>query len=202
MTRAVLVLVIGVALFAAACGGSSTATVTPIDAPAATDDGANAQPTDGPAASSAGEPSTPAEAPKRFAVGDVIVVSKDDVDWAEITVTEASTVPEYEGEFANDTPADGNVYLQVFVHYKALTDGVAYNPLDWSLFVDNVAIDDFTFVVNGPDPTLGSGDLPNGREAEGWMVHEIPATGEAVLSWSGITFFDDPPVFEVVVREQ
>ena len=202
MTRAVLVLVIGAALFAAACGGSGTATVTPTDAPAATDDGANAQPTDGPAASLAAEPSTPAEAPKRFAVGDVIVVSKDDVDWAEITVTEASTVPEYEGEFANDTPAGGNVYLQVFVHYKALTDGVAYNPLDWSLFVDNVAIDDFTFVVNGPDPTLGSGDLPNGREAEGWMVHEIPATGEAVQSWSGITFFDDPPVFEVVVREQ
>jgi hypothetical protein len=181
------------AVLLAACGGSGPGiTPTPTEAP-------TGAPTATPAESPAAQ-TTPGDAPKRFAVGDVIVVTKDDEDWAEITVTEASTVTEYKGDFP-DTPKDGNVYLQVFVHYKSLSDDASYNPLDWDLFVDNVAMNDFTFVVNGPEPTLGSGDLPKGREAEGWMVHEIPATGEAVLSWKGVTFFDDPPVFEVVVRE-
>ena len=199
MSRTIVALTVVVALLTA-CGGSGpAATVTPTDTPSASD-GSDGGPSDQPAGSAAAE-STPETAPKRFAVGDVIVVSKDDEDWAEITVTEASTVPQYEGDPINDTPKDGNVYLQAFVHYKALTDGVSYNPLDWDLFVNNVAMNDFTFVLNGPEPPLGSGDLPKGREAEGWMIHEIPAEGEAVLSWKGVTFFDDPPVFEVVVRE-
>jgi hypothetical protein len=192
MTRPVLVLALAAALLAA-CGGSgpavaATATDSPNGGPGAT------------SAESAAAEATPEKAPKRFAVGDIIVVSKDHEDWAEITVTEASTVPEFKGDF-NDTPKDGNVYLQAFVHYKALTHGVSYNPLDWDLFVDDVAMNDFTFVVNGPEPTLGSGELSKDREAEGWMVHEIPAEGEAVLSWKGVTLFDDPTLFEVVVRE-
>jgi hypothetical protein len=188
MHRTVTVLGLLAVLLAACAGSGPGMTPTPTEIP-----------TTSPAESSAAD-ATPENAPKRFAVGDVIVVSKDDEDWAEITVTEASTVTEYKGDFP-DTPKDGNVYLQVFVHYKSLSDDASYNPLDWDLFVDDVAMNDFTFVVNGPEPPLGSGELPTGSEAEGWMVHEIPAEGEAILSWKGVTFFDDPTVFEVVVRE-
>lgn len=198
MTRTVLVLAIG-AVLVVGCGSGTAATAvpTPVSDPSlgAPTSGA----TDEPAESATSEAS--AEAPTTFAVGDVVIVTKDDVDWAQITVTEASTVPEYEGELLTDTPAEGNVYLQVFVRYEALSDGVAFNTLDWDLFVDDVIQENFTFVTNGPEPTLSSGQLPEGRIAEGWMVFEIPAEGEAVLSWKGITFFDDAPVFEVVVRE-
>jgi len=97
-------------------------------------------------------------------------------------------------------PERGNVYIEMHVTYRALAQNVDYNPFDWQLYVDDVAIDTFTIVLNGPDPELGSGSLPKGRKAQGWLVYEIPKTGRAVLSYSSNMFSDDPPVFEVLLR--
>jgi len=39
-----------------------------------------------------------------------------------------------------------------------------------------------------------------GRIAEGWLVYEVPAEGEVLMSYGGN--FGDAPVFEVVLREK
>ena len=69
------------------------------------------------------------------------------------------------------------------------------------MFVDGVAIDTFTFASNGPEPALGSGHLPKGRQAKGWLLYEVPTSGEAVLSYKGVFFGNQGPIFEVVVRK-
>jgi hypothetical protein len=79
-------------------------------------------------------------------------------------------------------------------------NGVDYNPFDFQIFVDGQAVDSWAFVINGPEPALSSGTLPEGRSAEGWLVYEVPAAGEVLLSYSGNMFLDEAPVFEVVLR--
>jgi hypothetical protein len=128
-----------------------------------------------------------------------VTVTANGGEWANITVSQLSFHSSYAGYFP-DEPAPGNVYVQVWVTYKALQDGVSYNQFDWSFFNNDVATgDSFTFVSNGPEPTLSSGDLPAGRTAEGWIVTEVPVSGRLVMSYSG-SFFNQAPVFEVVLR--
>ena len=107
----------------------------------------------------------------------------------------------YDGEYVDDQPqVDGNVFIQAFVEYVALADDVAYNALDWNAFSEGAEIDTFTFVLNGPEPALGSGTLAAGDSASGWLVYEVPAEGEVVLSYGDIIALEDGPVFEVKIR--
>lgn len=146
----------------------------------------------------AGESTDAAEADPELGIvspGEAIVVD----DAVRITVDQVEEAAGY-GGFSQ--PAEGNVYIQAFVTYEALGDGVAYNPFDWQVFVDDTAVENFTFVGEGPEPTLGSGNLTEGRRAEGWLVYEVPSGGEVILSYkSPFDPTDSRPAFEVRLRE-
>jgi hypothetical protein len=134
-------------------------------------------------------------------LGEAVTITSDGDNWASVTVSKVSTHSCYGcSSFLPDKPKKGYVYLQAWVTYKALANNVDYNPFDWSVFVNDVAADDYTFVSNGPDPALSSGTLPKGRSAKGWLVYEVPKTGRVVLSYGSNRFSDQPPVFEVVLR--
>jgi hypothetical protein len=144
----------------------------------------------------------PADAsPKLYKPGDTITITANDEDWATVTITKVATKAKYDGAYnLDDKPAKGNVYIQLYVTYKALQDGVSYNSFDWDVFANDVAVDDFTYVSNGPTPTLNSGELPKGRQAKGWLVYEVPKTGRIVLSYNGNMFLNEAPIFEVLLR--
>ena len=122
----------------------------------------------------------------------------------EITIAQVSEAEFYadpDGYFG-DVPEPGNVYLQAFAVYEALADGASFNQFDWQVFVDGVALNSTSaFVLNGPEPELGSGTLPAGRRAEGWLVFEVPAAGEVVLSYEQNFIGGGAPPFELVLRQ-
>ncbi len=138
------------------------------------------------------------EGPTLFQPGDVIEITQDAEQWATVTISKVREVKKYDGEFGDDTPAKGNVYLEAVITYTAVADGVDYGPFDWQVFVDGQAVENFTFVSEGPTPELGSGTLPKGRKASGYVVYEVPTNGQVLLSYGGS--FGDAPVFEVEVR--
>jgi hypothetical protein len=147
------------------------------------------------------QPDPTESAPTTFAVGEPVTVTEGGEDWAVITITQVTQHNRYEGEFGPDVPEQkGNVFLQLFVTYKALTDGVDYNPYDWQVFVNDQAAADTAFTSYGPTPELSSGTLPKGRAASGWLVYEVPARGRVVISYGG-SFSNEAPVFEVLLRE-
>ena len=143
---------------------------------------------------------TPAPAgPATYQAGDVITVQQNGEDWANITVSDVKSVgPTGYGEFDRPKTA-GNQFIQANVTYEALADGVNYNPFDWQVFVDGQAVDNTTFVLEGPKPDLSSGTLPKGRKASGYVVYEVPPSGEVRMSYGGT--YGDAPVFEVVLRK-
>jgi hypothetical protein len=141
---------------------------------------------------------TEASGPTQYRPGDVISITTNGEPWAEITVTNVKQATRYGSGYYVDRPAKGNVYISALITYTALDDGVDYNPYDWQIFVAGVAVDDSTFVSDGPKPELRSGTLPKGRKASGYVLYEIPAKGEVLLSYGGR--LDTPPVFEVVLR--
>lgn len=144
----------------------------------------------------------PGNAIKQFASGEVITVTQDGADWAQIVVSKVSVKTRYGSGYFVDKPAKGNVYIQAYVTYKALQNGVDYNPFDWQVFAAGEAVDTFTFVTAGPTPTLGSGTLPKGRTAKGWVIYEVPARGQVVMSYQDNMFSDNGPLFEVVLRNK
>ena len=89
--------------------------------------------------------------------------------------------------------------MQVSVKYVSSQDGADYNEFDWEVYADRRQLDNYAFAINGPEPDLGSGSLPKGRTAEGWLLYEVPPSGEIVLSYA--PNFNGPPVFGVVLRE-
>ena len=122
-------------------------------------------------------------------------------DWADITVSKVSFPTSYKGTYYTDTPDKGNVYMQVWVTYKAVVDGVDYNQFDWDVFVDGSALQNtFTVVLSGPSPTLSSGWWPAGRTASGWLIYEVPVKGQVVLSYKGNMFSNQGPIFEYQLR--
>lgn len=150
-----------------------------------------------------------ATGPATYQVGDVISVAGADLEdlgfntttdtrpWAKITVTEAKVVASY-GKSSYDAPKTaGDVFLQVKVTYEALHDGVGYNPLDFTLYVDGTAVDRFAaqaHVLDGPTQ-LSSGTLPSGRKATGYIVYEVPPKGEVRMAYG---YPGD--VFEIIIR--
>jgi hypothetical protein len=143
------------------------------------------------------------EGPTQFKPGDTITVTQNDEPWAEIVVAGVDVVRKYEGGYFDDTPEiKGNRFIQAKITYKALQDGVDYNPFDWQVFANGEAVDNWSLVTNGPEPQLNSGTLPEGRKASGWVVYEVPAKGKILLSYSGNMFLDEAPIFEVVLRQK
>jgi hypothetical protein len=150
---------------------------------------------------------TPAPTPasSTFGVGEVITITEGGEPWADFTVVEVTEATEFvdPAGYFNDTPStDGYVYLAARVRYEAIANGVDYNPFDFQVFVDGQAIDGYAFASNGPEPDLGSGTLPAGRVAEGWLLYEVPPAGRVLLSYTGNMFLDEEPVFEVVLRRR
>lgn len=138
-----------------------------------------------------------------YVPGDTVTITSNGDPYLDILVDKVSSHTKYEGGYFDDTPdVKGNVFIQARITYTSLQNGATYNPFDWDVFVDDVAVDDYTFVSNGPEPDLGSGELPEGRTAQGWLVYEVPSAGRVVLSYRANMFTNDAPVFEVVLREK
>jgi hypothetical protein len=139
-----------------------------------------------------------------FGIGDKVVLTQNADDWAQFTVLKVEQAKLYKDPqgYFNDTPQQkGDVFLAAQVEYVALANNVDYNPFDFQVFVDDQALNNpEAFVSNGPKPELGSGTLPKGRKAVGWLTYEVPAKGKVLLSYSANRFSDDAPVFEVVLR--
>jgi hypothetical protein len=197
----------------AACAGSGTdATTLPsqADADPTTESTAQAEETmtATPRPTPAATPRpTPAPTPETttFGVGELITITEGGEPWAEFAVLEVLEATEFVDPdgFLNDTPStEGYVYLGARVRYEAIANGVDYNPFDFQVFVAGQAVDGYAFASNGPQPDLGSGTLPTGRIAEGWLLFEVPPTGRVLLSYAGNVFLDEEPVFEVILRRR
>jgi hypothetical protein len=192
-------LVVVVVAMVAACSAAAPPAATP--APATVAPETVAPETEAPTEDLESEEPA-ALAPDRYEPGTTVIVTNDDEDFVEITVSDVSTAELYEGDMVDDEPQTaGNVFIQASVEYHALVDDVAYNALDWRLVVDGVEQNSFTFVLNGPEPELGSGVLAANESATGWLIYEVPPEGEVVIQWGDILVFQDGPVFEVLLRE-
>ena len=193
-------------LLVAACGATAGLASPTVGAQApsavAVTPGLTTSPTTVPTEVPADTPDPTIEEPSTtvYRAGDVINVTINGDPWADITVSKVKVVRKYDGPYnLDDIPAKGSVYIQAFVTYVAKTDGVDYNPYDWQVFAAGEAVDNSTYVSNGPTPELSSGTLPSGRKASGWVVYEVPAKGEVRISYGGV-FSNDAPVFEVIIR--
>ncbi len=197
-------------LLLAACSGTAASLQTPAPsrAPttsaatpaAATNSPAGATATPG-AADTEAPTAAPPDSPSQYRPGDPIVLTSDGADWARITVSKVKAVASFKGAYYTDKPkVKGDVFIEAYIAYEALDNGVDYNPFDWQVFANGEAVDNFAFVMNGPEPQLDSGTLPKGRKAAGWVVYEVPAKGEVLLSYQGNAFSNDAPAFEVKLR--
>ena len=141
---------------------------------------------------------TPA-GPSKAQIGETVTITCSGDPCLEVTVSDPSEHASYAGDYFNDDPDQaGYVYMQVYVKYVSLQDGADYNQFDWDIYADGRQLDSWTFAVNGPEPDLGSGSLPSGRTAEGWLLYEVPPTGEVILSYA--PNYNGAPIFEVVLR--
>ena len=202
-----LALILAVSLAVGGCSAQTVATVVPAGAATAAPVGAatqtpatQAQTTEAPTPVATPAPTGPAT----YQVGDTITVTNNDANWATITISDAKVAASYKGTGAyayTDKPQTaGDVFVQAKVTYTALANGVDYNPFDWQVFCDGVAVQNYTIVLSGPKPALSSGTLPNGRSASGYVVYEVPAKGEVRMSYGGNMFSNSGPIFEVIIR--
>jgi hypothetical protein len=136
-------------------------------------------------------------------VGQSVTIQCDGINCLKITVTAVQFVSKFTDPdgYYDDTPdRRGQQFMAAKITYVALDNAVSYNPFDWSVFVDGEVVDTPAFIINGPKPDLGSGQLPKGRKASGWIVYEVSTKGEVLLSYA--PNFSGAPVFEVVVRKR
>jgi hypothetical protein len=202
-------LMVTLAVVLTACSGTSAQKASDAASPSATNI-ATASDSESPTPQLTEEP-TPTDRPTpeptqqtTFGIGDEVVLTQDGDEWAQFTVLKVEQAKLYKDPqgYFNDTPQQkGDVFLAAQVEYVALANNVDYNPFDFQVFVDDQALNNpEAFVSNGPKPELGSGTLPKGRKAVGWLTYEVPAKGKVLLSYSANPFSDDAPVFEVVLR--
>lgn len=151
-----------------------------------------ATPTDTPSAGGGGN---------TVAIGSPVDITCDGADCLEVVVDKVAFAKYYRDPagFLNDTPAKGDVYLAYHVTYTATGPNADYNPYDWQVYVNDTAADNITFVEHGPTPELGSGQLPQGKKASGWVIQEVPATGRIVIAYQPGANGD---IFEVVARSK
>lgn len=150
-------------------------------------------------------PSTePSPTTSTYAVGDVITMVQDDMPSAEFTVLEvreATEFPHPDGLSADPPQTSGYVFLAASVRYEALADGARYGSFQFQVLVDGQPVGKSGTATYGPQPVLSVGTLSQGSVAEGWFLYEVPPTGEVRLSYTDPATLDEPPVFEVVLRE-
>ena len=131
------------------CSGSSGATSRPTVDPSSLN---------GIAPSEA--PSTaPDASPTQQKLGDVIDIQCSDVDCMTVSVDKATFSKVYKdpaNAYANDVPGKGDVFLAFHVSYKATGPNATYNTGDWAVYVGDAVADNFTGVVNGPQPELSA----------------------------------------------
>jgi hypothetical protein len=202
--RRLWVLLLVVAIGAAGCSGNrAVSAITRMPTPTPTASPSDA-PTPVPTAIPTVQP-TPIPTiaqPQTYAVDEPIVMVDDNGGpWGIITISDVQIAKSYKGSygFVEKPETAGDVYIAARVTYEAHRDGIPYNPYNWQVFVDGSAVSSHAFVIYGPKPELGSGTLPNGRKASGYVVYEVPATGEVRMSY-GSGFSSDAPIFEVVIR--
>ncbi len=148
------------------------------------------------------EPTAAVDEPTRYKVGERITITENGTEVGAITVDEVREDTYFKGDYSTDAPDAGNVFLSAHLTYQALANGFNYNPYDWQVFADGMAVDGTTFTLHGPEPDLGSGSLPKGRKAAGWLVYEVPKNGEVLLSYgSTFNWTNAPPPFEVLLRK-
>ena len=176
--------------------GTPGSVVAPSTSPdAAATDQPTSSPTDTPAVTA-----EPDATPAAYDLGQPITVNGDnDAPALVITFSKFSQHASYGSGYLVSHPDPGNVYMQVWVEYKALQDGVTYNPFDWQIYVDDTAQSSVSFILEAPKPALSSGSLAAGRKAAGWLTYEVPSKGRVVLSY-GSPFGGSGPQFDVVVR--
>ena len=129
---------------------------------------------------------------------------------ARITVDRVREVAGYPGA----TPARGKVFVEAFVTYAALRPATSKHingAPDWQIRFggDARVTPDAGFlsppysIEGGPEPALRSCleclHAPGAEPFSGWLVAEVPATGEVMLSFT--RGLDGSPIFEVVLRE-
>jgi hypothetical protein len=123
--------------------------------------------------------------PQTYKPGEAAVIQVAGADYAKITIAKPSFVAAYKGQLSTDRPKTGDLFVQAWVTYEALaTDGIDYNSLDWSTYADGANVTDPVFVFNAPKPHLKAGHLPTGRTVSFWIVSEVPAKGEVLLSYA------------------
>jgi hypothetical protein len=148
--------------------------------------------------------STPS-GPTTYHIDDTVTVRQGGIDWAQITVSDVKSAASYKGPYGyvQKPQTPGYVFIAAKVTYLALQDGVSYSNLfDWQVFCDGVAVDTSRILADatyGPAPALGSGNLPNGRKASGYLVYEVPAEGEVRMSYTG-GIMSTGVVFEIIIR--
>jgi hypothetical protein len=152
-----------------------------------------------------GTPSTEASpTTTTYAVGDVITMVQDGQPSAELTVLEVREADKYmapDGMSGEPPQTSGYVFLAASVRYAALADGARYGSFQFQVLVDGQPVAKSGTATYGPQPILTVGTLAQGGVAEGWLLYEVPPTGEVRLSYTDPATLDDPPVFEVVLRE-
>jgi hypothetical protein len=145
--------------------------------------------------------STPPPGPQAAALGEPVRIICEGTDCLDITVSNPSFNAQYydPNGFYNDVPETaGNLFLQVYVEYAALDDGVFYNALDWALYANDQQVPYQAFAIHGPKPELGSGQLDTGRTAAGWILWEVPPSGTVEIAYA--PNFEGPAIFLVTLR--
>lgn len=138
--------------------------------------------------------------PVTIALKQAVPITCGGADCLDVTVAKVAFATIYRDPqgFYNDTPdVKGDVFMAVYITYKATGPNADYNEFDWGIYVNDVAGGDPTYVANGPQPELSAGQLPQGKSAVGWIVYEVPAKGRITIAYqpnySG-------SIFEVTLR--
>jgi hypothetical protein len=133
-------------------------------------------------------------------IGEVVHITCSDVDCMEIKVAKVAFAAKYKDPagYFDDTPAKGNIYMAVYVTYKATGPNASYNPFDWQYYVNDVAGQNYgTYTSNGPKPELSSGELPKGKSAAGWLIYEVSTSGRITIAYQPGA---NGAIFEVLLR--
>lgn len=171
------------------------------DAPSVSEEALHpsSEPTVSEATSTAPSPTT-----TTYAVGDVVTMVQDGQPSAEFTVLEVREAEAFmapNGLTGDSTQTSGYVFLALSVRYAALADGARYGSFQFQVLVDGQPVGISATAMYGPEPVLSVGTLSQGSAAEGWLLYEVPPGGEVRLSYSDLATLDEPPIFEVVLRD-
>ncbi len=132
-------------------------------------------------------------------VGDTVDITCSGADCLDITVDKVQFAKSYRDPqgYLNDTPTTkGDEFLAYHIIYKAIGPNATYSEGDWAVYANSNLVNIETFVEHGPTPTLGVGDLPDGKSVSGWLVQEVPPTGSLVIAYQP----DNTELYEIQVR--